>query len=166
MTDKFILLVEDDPDDQMLTVRALRKNSIWNDVEIVTDGVEAVNFLFGTGNYCGRDVTRLPALVLLDLKLPRLDGLEVLRRIRADRRTKDIPVIMVTASWRPDDILQGYGLRADGYVCKSVSFEKFANALGCLCLDGLISADRTPIETSRGRASPNGTSRPGARCSA
>jgi two-component system response regulator len=165
MTDKFILLVEDDPDDQTLAMRALRKNNVWNDVEIAQDGVEALDFLFGTGSYCGRDMSRQPALVLLDLKLPRLGGFEVLRRIRADRRTKDLAVIIVTSSWDPDDILQGYGLRADGYVCKSVNFEKFSAALGHLCLDGLLAEEKT-AGRSANESGREAATRRAARCGA
>ncbi len=146
MRAKFILLVEDNPDDALLAVRALRKNDIWADVEMVHDGVEALDFLFGTGTFCGRDVSEKPALVLLDLGLPRVHGFEVLRRLRADKRTRDLPVIIITSSWSPDDILQGYSLRADGYVCKTVQFDKFAAALGHLGLDGLLGD-----ETARAR---------------
>lgn len=144
MNSKFILLVEDNPDDELLLVRALRKNQIWNDVEVVRDGVAALDFLFATGPCCGRDPADLPAVVLLDLRLPRMHGFQVLRRIRAERRTQDLPVIIITASWEVEDILGGYSLRADGYVCKSVSFEKFVNALGHLGLEGLLAEDPSP----------------------
>ena len=144
MNRKFILLVEDNPDDELLVVRALRKNQIWNDVEVVRDGVAALDFLFATGPCCGRDQADLPALVLLDLRLPRLHGFQVLRRIRADRRTQDLPVIIITASWAVEDILSGYSLRADGYVCKSVNIEKFVNALGHLGLEGLLADEPSP----------------------
>ena len=146
MNRKFILLVEDDPDDELLIVRALRKNQIWNDVEVVRDGVAALDFLFATGPCCGRDAADLPAVVLLDLRLPRMHGFQVLRRIRADRRTQDLPVIIITASWVVEDILSGYSLRADGYVCKSVSFEKFVNALGHLGLEGLVADEPSPAK--------------------
>ena len=149
MNSKFILLVEDNPDDEILIVRGLRKIQIWNNVEVVRDGVAALDFLFATGPCCGRDPGDLPALVLLDLRLPRMHGFQVLRRIRADRRTQDLPVIIITASWEVEDILSGYSLRADGYVCKSVSFEKFVNALGHLGLEGLLTEEPSP---TRGRA--------------
>ena len=149
MNSKFILLVEDNPDDELLIVRGLRKSQIWNNVEVVRDGVAALDFLFATGPCCGRDPGELPALVLLDLRLPRMHGFQVLRRIRADRRTQDLPVIIITASWEVEDILSGYSLRADGYVCKSVSFEKFVNALGHLGLEGLLTEEPSP---TRGRA--------------
>lgn len=144
MNRKFILLVEDNADDELLVVRALRKNQIWNDVEVVRDGVEALDFLFATGSCCGRDAADLPAVMLLDLRLPRMHGFQVLRRIRADRRTQDLPVIIITASWEVEDILNGYSLRADGYVCKSVNFEKFVNALGHLGLEGLLADEPSP----------------------
>ena len=144
MNSKFILLVEDNPDDELLIVRGLRKSQIWNNVEVVRDGVAALDFLFATGPCCGRDPGELPALVLLDLRLPRMHGFQVLRRIRADRRTQDLPVIIITASWEVEDILSGYSLRADGYVCKSVSFEKFVNALGHLGLEGLLADEPSP----------------------
>src|ERR1043166_9897330 len=151
MNGKFILLVEDNPDDELLVVRALRKNQIWNDVEIVRDGVAALDFLFATGPCCGRDAGDLPALVLLDLRLPRMHGFQVLRRIRADRRTQDLPVTIITASWEVEDILSGYSLRADGYVCNSVNFEKLVNALSHLGLEGLLAEESTPtkLKTSR-----------------
>ena len=144
MRAKFILLVEDNPDDALLAVRALRKNNIWANVEVVRDGVEALDFLFGTGNFCGRDVKEKPAMILLDLGLPRVHGFEVLRRLRADKRTRDLPVIIITSSWSPDDILQGYSLRADGYVCKTVQFDKYVDALGHLGLDGLLGDEPMP----------------------
>ena len=146
MNIKFILLVEDNPDDELLIVRGLRKSQIWNNVEVVRDGVAALDFLFATGPCCGRDPGELPALVLLDLRLPRMHGFQVLRRIRADRRTQDLPVIIITASWEVEDILSGYSLRADGYVCKSVSFEKFVNALGHLGLEGLLADEPSPAK--------------------
>src|SRR5439155_11214642 len=146
MNRKFIILVEDDRDDGLLIVRALRNNQIWNDVEVVRDGVAALDFLFATGPCCGRDAADLPAVVLLAVRLPRMHGFQVLRRIRADRRTQDLPVIIITASWEVEDILSGYSLRADGYVCKSVSFEKFVNALGHLGLEGLLADEPSPAK--------------------
>ena len=159
MNCKSILLVEDNPDDELLVVRALRKNQIWNDVEVVRDGVAALDFLFATGPCCGRDPGHLPAVVLLDLRLPRMHGFQVLRRIRAERRTQDLPVIIITASWEVEDILSGYSLRADGYVCKSVNFEKFVNALGHLGLEGLLADEPGP---ARVRASKKASQDSGA----
>lgn len=98
MTNKAILLVEDHPDDEELTMRALKKNNIKNEVVVARDGVEALEYLFGTGAYAGRDLTHMPQIILLDLKLPKIDGLEVLRRLRADDRTKFLPVVVLTSS--------------------------------------------------------------------
>ena len=108
MPQKYILLVEDNPDDEALTLRALSKNHLANGVVVARDGVEAIEFLFGTGAHAGRDVSNLPEVVLLDLKLPKLDGFEVLRRIRADERTKTLPVVILTSSKEERDIAQGY----------------------------------------------------------
>jgi two-component system response regulator len=141
MQNKFILLVEDDPDDVVLISRAVRKNSIWADIEVAGDGVEALDFLSGTGRYCGRDTDELPGVVLLDVKLPRTSGFEVLRQIRSKRATQHLPVIIVTSCWEVDDILRGYSLRADGYVCKSANFDKLVNAMGHLGLDALLSEE-------------------------
>ena len=159
MNSKFILLVEDHPDDELLVVRAFRKNRIWNDVEVAHDGVVALDFLFATGAFCGRDAGDLPAVVLLDLRLPRMDGFQVLRRIRADRRTMDLPVIIITASWEIEDILNGYSLRADSYLCKSVSFEKLVNALGHLGLEGLLADDLSPAKVKAPRRARQEASR-------
>ena len=150
MQNKFILVVEDDPDDVALISRALRKNNIWSDIEVAADGVEALDFLFATGRYCGRDADHLPAVVLLDVKLPRLNGFEVLRQIRAERATQHLPVIIVTSCWAVDDILRGYSLRADGYVCKSADFDKLVNAIGHVGLDSLASGE--PAHPSKARA--------------
>jgi two-component system, response regulator len=144
MQNEFILLVEDDPDDAALILRALRKNHIWADVEVAVDGVDALDFLFGTGRPSGRDPGDLPAVVLLDIKLPRINGFEVLRQIRNDPFTRSLPVIFVTSCWDVDDILRGYSLRADGYVCKSANFDKLVNALGHLGLNALLSKEPTP----------------------
>jgi two-component system response regulator len=141
MQNKYILLVEDNPDDVLLISRALKKNNIWNDIEVAADGVEALDFLYGTGKYCGRDISEVPAVVLLDLKLPRIDGFEVLRRMRAEKLTHHLPVFMVTSAWEVDDILRGYSLRADGYVCKSTRFDKFTSAIGHLGLDVLLAEE-------------------------
>jgi len=141
MQNKFILLVEDDPDDVVLISRAVRKKGIWADIEVAGDGVEALDFLSGTGRYCGRDTDELPAVVLLDVKLPRTSGFDVLRQIRAKRETQHLPVIIVTSCWEVDDILRGYSLRADGYVCKSANFDKLVNAIGHLGLDALLSEE-------------------------
>jgi two-component system response regulator len=113
MNTKVILLVEENPDDEALTVRALRKSKIVNEVVVARDGVEALEYLFGEGPYAGRDVREIPQVVLLDLKLPKLDGLGVLRRLRADARTKLLPVVILTSSNEEQDRMTSYGLGAN-----------------------------------------------------
>ena len=136
--DTLILLVEDNPDDEALTLRALRKANVGNDVVVVRDGVEALDFLFATGAYAGRDTSHVPQVILLDLKLPRVDGLEVLRRIRADARTKLMPVVILTSSDEDQDRIQGYSLGANSYVRKPVEFAQFAEAVRQLGLYWLV----------------------------
>ena len=125
MGSKFILLVEDNPDDDALTLRALRKNNITNEVVVARDGVEALDFLFSTGAYNGRDSHEMPALVLLDLKLPKVDGLEVLRRARSSDLTRRLPVVVLTSSREEGDISNSYQLGASSYIVKPVDFLKF-----------------------------------------
>lgn len=122
---KVILLVEDNQDDEELTVRALRKNQILDDVVVARDGEEALDFLFGTGDHAGRDVNALPDLVVLDLNLPKLNGLEVLRRVRADPRTKLVPVVVLSSSKEDEDIVRSYSVGANAYVQKPVDFKEF-----------------------------------------
>src|SRR3712207_5367654 len=129
MKDKIILLVEDNPDDELLTLRALKKNGVLNEVVVARDGVEALDYLFGTGSHAGRDIGVMPQLILLDLKLPRIDGLEVLRRLRADERTRLLPVVILTSSREQQDMVDGYGLGANSYVRKPVNFEQFVSAV-------------------------------------
>jgi len=138
MSDKTILLVEDNPDDLTLTLRALKKNNIGNDVVVARDGIEALEYLFGTGRYSERDPRGLPQVVLLDLKLPKLDGLEVLRRLRADDRTRLLPVGILTSSDEERDIASGYGLGANSYVRKPVDFVEFSEAVNRLGLYWLV----------------------------
>jgi two-component system response regulator len=138
MPGKTILLVEDNPDDEMLTLRALHKNNIKNDVVVARDGVEALDYLFGTGAHTGRDVGDLPQVVLLDLKLPKIDGLEVLRRIREDERTSVLPVVILTSSKEDQDVVTGYRLRCNSYVRKPVSFDEFLEAARQLGLYWLL----------------------------
>jgi two-component system response regulator len=133
-----ILLVEDNPDDEALTLRALRKANVRNEVVVARDGVEALDYLHGTGAHAGRDTRELPQVVLLDLKLPRVDGLEVLRRLRADPRTKLLPVVILTSSTEEEDRLAGYQLGANSYVRKPVDFPHFAEAVGQLGLYWLL----------------------------
>ncbi|MBL8442795.1 MAG: response regulator [Zoogloeaceae bacterium] len=124
-----ILLIEDNPDDEALTLRAISKNAIGNPVVVARDGVEAVDYLFGTDDSGNRP---LPAIVLLDLKLPRIDGLEVLRRIRADERTALLPVVILTTSSEPRDIEQAYQLGANSYIRKPVDYQQFVQTVAAL----------------------------------
>lgn len=133
-TDRPILLVEDNPDDEALALRAFSKNRIANPVVVTRDGVEALDYLFCTGTHASRHDTLMPAFVLLDLKLPRIDGLEVLRRIRADERTVLLPVVILTTSKEPQDISEAYRLGANSYIRKPVDFERFLHAVGQLGL--------------------------------
>jgi two-component system response regulator len=133
-----ILLVEDNPDDVKLTLRAFQKHHLGNPVVVACDGVEAVDYMFGTGRYAGRDVSHRPAVVFLDLKLPKLDGLEVLRRIRADARTALQPVVILTSSNEERDRIIGYQLGANSYVCKPVDFDQFMEAARQLGLYWLL----------------------------
>jgi len=127
-----ILLMEDNPDDEALTLRAFSKNKIPNPVVVARDGVEALDYLMGKGTYSGRDLSVMPVVILLDLKLPRIDGLEVLRRIRADDRTSLLPVVVLTTSKEAQDILQSYRLGANSYIRKPVDFERFIQAVSQL----------------------------------
>jgi two-component system response regulator len=141
---KVLLLVEDNPTDEKLTIRAFKKSGLANEIVIVRDGAEALDYLFATGNYEGRDPSVLPAVILLDLKLPRIDGLEVLRRVRADERTKSVPVVILTASKESEDIAQGYSLGANAYVRKPVDFAEFAETAKTLGLFWLLLNEPPP----------------------
>ena len=138
MENKSILLVEDNPNDELLMLRALKKNNIANEVIVTHDGVEALDYLFGRGEYIGRDLNIMPQLMLLDLKLPKIDGLEVLRRVRADLRTKYIPVVILTTSAEQKDIIDSYDLGANSYVQKPVDFNEFIQATQQLGLYWLV----------------------------
>lgn len=144
MRDK-ILLIEDNPDDEELTLRAFRKNNISNDVVVVRDGVEALDYLFGTGAYEGRDVADTPQVVLLDLKLPRLSGLEVLRELRANPVTRLLPVIILTTSNEETDVVSGYELGANSYIRKPVDFLQFVEAVRQLGLYWLVLNQPPPV---------------------
>ena len=144
MEDKIILLVEDNADDEKLTLRALKKNNISNEVVVARNGVEALDYLFGTGAYAGRNSNVIPQVVLLDLKLPKLDGLEVLRRMRADARTKLLPVVILTSSNEEVDRINGYGLGANSYVRKPVDFNQFIEAVRQLGLYWLVLNESPP----------------------
>jgi two-component system response regulator len=138
MESKTILLVEDNPDDEVLTLRALERNNILNEVVVVRDGAEALDYLFGQGAYSTRDVQRLPELVLLDLKLPKIDGLEVLRRIRSEPLTRRLAVVILTSSNEERDIISGYDLGANSYIRKPVDFNQFMEAVRQLGLYWLV----------------------------
>jgi two-component system response regulator len=138
MDDKVILLVEDNPDDEALTLRAFKKNNIKNNVVVAHDGAEALDYLFGTGQHAGRNVTDLPQVMLLDLKLPKVDGLEVLRRVRADERTRLLPIVILTSSREEQDLMTGYRLGCNSYVRKPVNFDEFVEAARQLGLYWLV----------------------------
>lgn len=133
-----ILLVEDNPQDAELTLRALKKRHLANHIHHVRDGAEALEFIFATGAYSARNVAAAPKVILLDLKLPKVDGLEILRRIKADERTKTIPVIVLTSSKEEQDVVQSYQLGVNSYVVKPVQFESFTEAVAELGLYWLL----------------------------
>jgi two-component system response regulator len=144
MKNNLIMLIEDNPDDEALTVRALKKHKIVNEVVVARDGVEALEYLFGEGAHAGRDTREMPQVVLLDLKLPKLDGLGVLRRLRADDRTKLLPIVILTSSNEEQDRVQGYGLGANSYVRKPVDFDRFVDAAKHLGLYWLVLNEPPP----------------------
>lgn len=141
---KTILLIEDNPDDVELTRRALNRSNVANRLVLVTDGAEALDYLFATGEYAERDASDLPQVILLDLKLPKIDGLEVLRRIRADERTRLLPVVILTSSNRERDVIDSYKLGANSYVRKPVDFEQFVLATRTLGLYWLVLNEPPP----------------------
>ena len=134
MSERYILLVEDNPDDEELTLLSLRKNNLAHDIVVVRDGVEAIEFLFGNGQYASRDVSHVPTVILLDLKLPKLDGLGVLKRLRAEERTRNLPVVVLTSSSQDADVIASYNLGANSYVRKPVEFGAFVEAVSSLGL--------------------------------
>jgi two-component system response regulator len=145
MEDKVILLVEDNADDELLTLRALKKNNIRNEVIVARDGSEALDYLFATGVHSGRDLSVMPQIILLDLKLPKLDGFEVLNRVRASEITKLLPVVILTTSNEDQDRIRGYDLGANSFVRKPVEFEKFIEAVRQLGLYWLILNEPAPV---------------------
>jgi len=144
MNQKMILLVEDNPDDEALTLRALNKSKIANKIVVVRDGVEALEYLFCTGAYADRDPLELPQVTLLDLKLPKVDGLEVLRRIRSEARTKMLPVVILTSSKEEQDIINAYSIGVNSYIRKPVDFNQFVEAIGRLGLYWLVLNEPPP----------------------
>jgi CheY-like chemotaxis protein len=145
MLNKIIMLVEDNADDEALTLRALRKNNIQNEVVVARDGVEALDYLFGTGIYAGRDTRSKPVVVLLDLKLPKVDGLEVLRRVRANQRTQFIPVVVMTSSKEEQDLINSYSFGCNSYIRKPVDFVQFVEAVRQLGLYWLVLNEAPPV---------------------
>lgn len=143
--DKIILLVEDNPDDEALAIRALKRNHISNEIVVAHDGVEALDFMFGTGIYAERDISVKPTVVLLDLKLPRVDGIEVLRRLREDERTKLVPVVILTTSSEEQDMLDSYSLGCNSYIRKPVDFIQFSDAIRQLGMYWLLMNEPPPI---------------------
>lgn len=139
-----ILLVEDNPDDEALTLRALKKNNIFNEVVVARDGVEALDYLFGKGVYADRDMSLMPHLILLDLKLPKIDGLEVLRHLRTDDRTRILPVVILTSSKEEQDLINGYSLGANSYVRKPVDFSQFSESVRQLGLYWFVLNESPP----------------------
>ena len=144
---KIILLVEDNPDDEELTRRALKKNNILNELVVARDGVEALDYLFGTGGHAGRDLEVMPTLVLLDLKLPKIEGLEVLRRMRDNPRTRAIPVVVLTSSKEEQDLARSYSIGINSYIRKPVDFEQFMEAVRQLGLYWLVLNEPPPART-------------------
>jgi len=141
---KTILLVEDNPNDEMLTIRALKKNNILNEVIVARDGVQALDYLFAEGEHEGRDINNQPQVILLDLKLPKIDGHEVLKRIKSDERTKLLPVVVLTTSNEDQDIISSYQLGANSYIRKPVDFDQFIKAVGQLGLYWLVLNEASP----------------------
>ena len=143
-----ILLVEDNPDDEMLALRAFKKNNITNEVNVARDGVEALDFLFGRGTYQGRDLNQQPSLILLDLKLAKMDGLEVLKALRANEHTKLIPVVVMTTSKEEDDLVRSYSYGANSYIRKPVDFNQFIDAVRQVGLYWLVLNEPLPAHWS------------------
>jgi CheY-like chemotaxis protein len=150
--DRTILLVEDNPDDEELTIRALRKNGIANQLVVARDGVQALDYLFGAEEWAGRDTSIMPAVVLLDLKLPRVDGLEVLGRMRSDPRTRLVPVVVLTSSREEQDIIRSYSLNVNSYVRKPVDFTEFTEAVKHLGMYWLLLNEVPPRGAESGGA--------------
>lgn len=144
-TNKIILLVEDNPDDEILTLDALHASKLANEIVVTRNGADAIDYMFGEGQFSHREVTDTPAVVLLDLKLPKIDGLEVLRRIRTDDRTKFTPVVILTSSREEEDMVKGYQLGANSYVRKPVDFQHFVESVGNLGVYWLLINEKPNI---------------------
>jgi two-component system response regulator len=148
MEDKVILLVEDNPDDVALTIRAFKRNNISNKVIVARDGEEALDYLLGRGIYAGRDIKNLPVVTLLDLKLPKIGGLDVLKRVRENEVTRLLPVVILTSSKEEQDLIDGYKLGANSYVRKPVDFNQFIEAIKILGLYWLLWNENAPVRTA------------------
>jgi two-component system response regulator len=148
MKERVILLVEDNPDDEELTIRTLKKNNILNEVVVAHDGSDALDFLFGSGKYSKRDTAIMPVIVMLDIKLPKINGLEVLKRIRSDERTKLLPVVILTSSDEERDLVESYQLGANSYVRKPVDFTQFQKAVQQLALYWIL-LNKTPAHVGK-----------------
>ena len=146
MDKRVILLVEDNPDDEALTLRAFKKSNILNEVVVARDGAEALDYLFATGAYAGRDTSVVPQLILLDLKLPKVNGLEVLERIRTDERTRLVPVVLLTSSREEQDLIEGYSLGANSYIRKPVDFVQFTEVKRNVGMYWLV-LNESPLKT-------------------
>jgi CheY-like chemotaxis protein len=133
-----ILFIEDNDNDIQLTLRALRKRNLTNQIHIIKDGEEALEYIFSMGKYSGRDITVKPKLILLDLKLPKVDGLEILKQVKSDERTKSIPVVMLTSSREENDMIQSYNYGVNSYIVKPINFNKFSEAVASLGLYWLL----------------------------
>ncbi len=144
MADKVILLVEDNPDDEALTMRALKKSGVVSEIIVARDGAEALDYLFGTGPHAGRDLNVMPMLTLLDLKLPRIGGLEVLERVRGDQRTRSLPIVILTSSKEDPDLLRAYQLGCNSYIRKPVDFTQFTESVRQLGLYWLVLNEPLP----------------------
>ncbi len=145
MNGRSILLVEDNPDDEALAIRALKRSGITNEIVVAHDGVEALDYLFGTGSFAGRDVNVQPSVILLDLKLPRIDGIEVLRQLRAHDNTRLLPVVVLTTSAEEQDVLRSYSLGCNSYIRKPVDFVQFAAAVQQLGMYWLLLNEPPPM---------------------
>jgi two-component system response regulator len=149
MENKVILLVEDNQDDEELTIRTLKKNNILNDIVVAHDGIEALDYLFGTGKYKDRDMNVMPVIIMLDIKLPKISGLEVLKRVRSDEKTKLLPVVILTSSDEERDLIESYKLGANSYVRKPVNFSQFQKAVQQLALYWLLLNSAPPNPRSK-----------------
>ena len=144
-----ILLIEDNPDEAELAIRSLKKNSLANNLVHIDDGAEALDYIFCRGKYAGNDISFTPKVILLDLKLPRVGGLEILRQVKTDERTKSIPVVILTSSKEDSDLIEGYNLGVNSYIVKPVNFESFAKAISELGMYWVILNQQPPIRTEK-----------------